>query len=176
MSTLLGSTSTRPSDHSPWTGEKTSPSPGSSSKSIPPPFQHQTASADTGNCSSCNLHLIRERMSWSEARNHCISKYTNLASIPVSDIQWAISKLLMYPDSAPGAWIGLRRSRVWGYWYWVDEEPLNFNYWGKGEPNNPPFERCGMVSRSPGKNFTWEDECCGVRLPFICYSKRNNTV
>ncbi|XP_078524783.1 uncharacterized protein LOC144797850 [Lissotriton helveticus] len=176
MSTLHGSTSMRSSDHSPWTSEKTSPAPGSSSQSISSPFQHQTASPDTGNCSSCNLHLVTEWMSWSEARNHCISTYTDLASIPVADIQWAISKLLVYLDPAPGAWIGLRRSRVWGYWYWVDEEPLDFSYWGKGEPSNPPSERCGMVSRAPGKNFTWEDECCGVRLPFICYSKMNNTV
>ncbi|XP_069501445.1 C-type mannose receptor 2-like [Ambystoma mexicanum] len=167
--TSLGTTG-----HSPWTNTSTSLPSKAAQGSSPQSAWAMALTTAAGNCSSCSLHLIPERMSWSEARKHCISVYTDLASIPVAEVQWRVSRLLLATDTASGVWIGLRRSRVWGHWYWVNEDPSDFNYWGKGELSNPLSGRCAMVSRMPGRNYTWQNECCGVRLPSICYSKMNH--
>ncbi|XP_078525947.1 macrophage mannose receptor 1-like [Lissotriton helveticus] len=134
------------------------------------PYGLGTNSTNTGPCTSYTLHLILERMTWNEARNHCVAEHTDLASIPVVEVQWALSKLLIYPDTASGVWIGLHRNRLYGYWYWVNQAVFDFSFWGEKKPSTPLSENCGMVSREPGRNFTWQDECCRVKLPFICFS------
>ncbi|XP_069468400.1 C-type mannose receptor 2-like [Ambystoma mexicanum] len=132
------------------------------------PSESYTSSLNAGMCFSYTLHLVLERMSWNEARNYCMSAHTDLAGIPEAEVQWTVSKLLLYSDAAPGVWIGLHKNRLWGNWYWVNGDVFNFSFWGKNKPSNPLSEHCGMVSRTPGRNFTWEDECCGVKLPSIC--------
>ncbi|XP_029437043.1 macrophage mannose receptor 1-like [Rhinatrema bivittatum] len=117
---------------------------------------------------SSTLRLITDRKPWFEARSYCRTHHTDLASAPDPGAQQAIAEVLAGAAAAPGTWIGLHWSSVRGFWYWSSKGAFNFSNWGAGKPSNSPFQRCGMVSGDPARNFTWSDECCGTHLPFIC--------
>ncbi|XP_069501456.1 uncharacterized protein [Ambystoma mexicanum] len=156
------------STHSPRSTSGPPTSSSISSKTVRMAPDPRTASSKRGTA----FHLYLELMPWIEARKYCRAVHSDLASVPTTDVQMAITELLAGTTAAQrGAWLGLRKNRFLGNWYWVNDEAFDFSYWHEGEPSNQVWEQCGMVSANPGRNFSWADECCAARLPAICYSE-----
>nr|XP_014351904.1 PREDICTED: C-type mannose receptor 2-like [Latimeria chalumnae] len=64
-------------------------------------------------------------------------------------------------------WIGLRRDRLLGFWFWMDDDESEYSNWGDGSKGDPLSDHCGMIDKE--ENFTWRFECCSTKLNFICY-------
>ncbi|XP_075061035.1 hepatic lectin-like [Mixophyes fleayi] len=146
-----------------------SSSTGAVSGSIYSIKSQSTSSSSTGAVSG-NLHVVQTPMSWSQSRTHCRSYFTDLAVLSSLDEQGMMATLLSDYTPSKGFWFGLRRSRLWGHWYWSGGQTWGtFSFWGDGEPNSPLSKQCGLISGDPARNFSWSSGCCAQQLPFVCY-------
>ncbi|XP_064408108.1 C-type mannose receptor 2-like [Latimeria chalumnae] len=111
--------------------------------------------------------LVKENKTWIEAFNYCRTNHTDLASIPNATAQTEIAELAKTSSGGGGVWIGLRRDRLLGFWFWMDDDESEFSNWGDGSKGDPFSDHCGMIDKE--ENFTWRFECCSTKLNFICY-------
>uniref|UniRef100_A0A8C5QP59 C-type lectin domain-containing protein n=1 Tax=Leptobrachium leishanense TaxID=445787 RepID=A0A8C5QP59_9ANUR len=126
---------------------------------------HRTASA-----SSVSFYLVLNPMTWTESQSYCRHHHSDLAAISIPEEQSLMSSLLSGQVLGVGFWFGLRRSQFWGHWYWSGGQDFgDYTNWGPGEPQKPLSKMCGLISRNLASNLSWSVECCGTRLPFLCY-------
>uniref|UniRef100_H3A8U5 C-type lectin domain-containing protein n=1 Tax=Latimeria chalumnae TaxID=7897 RepID=H3A8U5_LATCH len=111
--------------------------------------------------------LVKENKTWIEALNYCRTNHTDLASIPNATAQTEIAELAKTSSGGGGVWIGLRRDRLLGFWFWMDDDESEFSNWGDGSKGDLFSDHCGMIDKE--ENFTWRFECCSTKLNFICY-------
>lgn len=120
-------------------------------------------------------HYIDLPMTWSDARDYCREKYTDLVTIrDMGDI----SKLNRNGMDSGHVWIGLSDDpQSWGKgavskdfnsWRWSATAHIaDYHNWGLGEPNNAyANELCVNV----GLFGTWNDDNCVTKHKCICYS------
>ncbi|KAK5986374.1 hypothetical protein GCK32_008630 [Trichostrongylus colubriformis] len=84
-------------------------------------------------------------------------------------------------DIYEAVWIGLRRVKETMF-MWIDESPLNYKNWAKGEPNNLGGKENCVAIYSKGINCTlendhlkrWIDIPCDYKLygGFVCKKRR----
>uniref|UniRef100_A0A8C4STY0 C-type lectin domain-containing protein n=1 Tax=Erpetoichthys calabaricus TaxID=27687 RepID=A0A8C4STY0_ERPCA len=81
----------------------------------------------------------RERTfsTWEEAMDYCRERNSNLISISSQVEQDAIAALVNTTNST-NVWLGLRQSRLFGFWFWIDEKPLSYEKWVHGPPSQLP--------------------------------------
>ncbi|MBN3315245.1 MRC2 protein, partial [Atractosteus spatula] len=114
-----------------------------------------------------NLVLVREEKSWAEALDHCQTHHTGLADIQSHQEQSYAVEEARSAESA-WVWLGLRQSRIFGFWFWVNGQPLNYQKWGTGGGNQSTSNSyCGALDRDRGGSWTNRD--CEEKLSFICY-------
>nr|XP_015201634.1 PREDICTED: macrophage mannose receptor 1-like [Lepisosteus oculatus] len=114
-----------------------------------------------------DLVLVKRRLSWEEALDFCRSRHTDLTSVLTEKEQAAVARGARAARSAH-VWLGLRQSRIFGFWFWVNQEPMGYQNWGaRGEPQlGRRSSPCGAMS---AVDHTWTDRPCEERLSFICY-------
>ncbi|XP_018521328.1 macrophage mannose receptor 1-like isoform X1 [Lates calcarifer] len=110
--------------------------------------------------SNVTFVFINNLMTWTEAQSYCRANHTDLASVRNMEENQKIMELL---PSGQSVWIGLFRDS----WKWSDGSNSSFRYWITGEPNGGT-ENC--VAANFHKSGKWEDQHCGQRRAFICYS------
>ncbi|XP_075043480.1 IgGFc-binding protein-like isoform X2 [Mixophyes fleayi] len=133
---------------------------------ISTPFSGLTPGSCRDNIS--DIYVMMTPLSWWDALRYCRRYYTDLFSIPDRSTQELVaSSVSSTGEQGTGLWLGLRRHKVWGYLYWTDGVSTDYMNWGEGEPSHPMTNMCAYMS--PGRNFTWNDQCCGTKLNFICY-------
>ena len=103
--------------------------------------------------------------SWSEARQRCLDKGADLASIHSTAEQNFLHSA--QKESKGGhMWIGLNDRRIEKHMVWSDGSPLDYSYWDETEPNdNSGFENCIEMHSSSGR---WNDLGCSRELRFVC--------
>ncbi|XP_050926951.1 lectin-like [Lates calcarifer] len=99
-------------------------------------------------------------MTWTEAQSYCRANHTDLASVRNTVENQRVTQVI---SSTPEVWIGLFRDS----WKWSDGSNSSFRYWITGEPNGGT-ENC--VAANFNNSGKWEDQHCGQRRAFICYS------
>ncbi|XP_053335429.1 C-type lectin domain family 6 member A-like [Clarias gariepinus] len=106
-------------------------------------------------------YIFTEQKSWTESRQNCRERGTDLVIINSKEEQEFINKLL----SSSEAWIGLSDRVREGEWKWVDDTPLSTRFWGREEPNSyAEDEDCAAHVSS----FNWADLSCNKKLMWIC--------
>lgn len=119
-------------------------------------------------CGLYNYKFVPTKMNWEDARSHCKSQNTDLATLP---LQINLRKI---SSTGSSHWIGLQRypneNRMW-HWSRPDLDFVETEAkWGAGEPNNMfPPENCVYV-----ENKVWVDHRCSCKFPFFCYDGKNN--
>ncbi|XP_073720515.1 putative C-type lectin domain family 20 member A [Misgurnus anguillicaudatus] len=107
------------------------------------------------------LILVREKMSWEDAFEHCRTHYTDLASLPTYSHLIQVNQSISNTET-PSVWTGLRF--LAGSWFWLTGEdlgnlvdlpacPLNYSY-------------CGSLHLETQR---WENRGCMEKLNFVCY-------
>ncbi|XP_074510869.1 fucolectin-1-like [Sebastes fasciatus] len=85
------------------------------------------------------FHLVRENKTWEDALYHCREQDKDLASIVDEDTQaWA--ELHAKDADTHFVWLGLRYTCTLGFWFWVDDQRVDFTRWGQ----NGKEEQCEM--------------------------------
>ncbi|XP_041637133.1 macrophage mannose receptor 1 [Cheilinus undulatus] len=125
-------------------------------------------------CSSgdVRIKIIEKNLPWEEAYYYCQVHHTRLLWIKDDRDQEAVVQWLNYTVDTVGDrfWIGLRQSRVFGFWIWSSDttvgESYNTSNWISGKtPQLPMSHHCGLIQKDTQK---WGDEDCSWPLPFLC--------
>ncbi|XP_044514635.1 low affinity immunoglobulin epsilon Fc receptor [Gracilinanus agilis] len=105
----------------------------------------------------------KEPKTWSQAKFACINLQGRLVSIKSREEQ----AFLTQKANKKGSWIGLRDLNIEGSFVWMDESPLNYTNWSRGEPNNQGQGEDCVAMR--GTNGLWNDaNCRGQQDSWIC--------
>uniref|UniRef100_A0A4W5NEM2 C-type lectin domain-containing protein n=1 Tax=Hucho hucho TaxID=62062 RepID=A0A4W5NEM2_9TELE len=121
-------------------------------------------------CSKESFHLINETKTWEQALDYCNKNYHGLLRLESeADHKIVEQKLsrIVKPVSGP-VWVGLRQSRLFGFWLWTNGMPVQWSNWeGYRQPKQPLSNHCGAMATQKG-DFKWSDKDCMSTRYFIC--------
>ncbi|XP_073337109.1 secretory phospholipase A2 receptor-like [Pagrus major] len=113
------------------------------------------------------IKAIPKKLTWEEAFNYCEAHYTRLLWIENGEDQKAVEQWLNHTQVDGPFWIGLRQSRIFGFWIWTSDRVVNYSNWkGVKQPELPMSNHCGVIDEKD--DYTWSDENCLVPLHFLC--------
>ncbi|KAJ8373447.1 hypothetical protein SKAU_G00040270 [Synaphobranchus kaupii] len=132
-------------------------------------------------CYKEEIHLIQENKTWERALDYCNNHYKGLLRIESRHDQRTLEAELkrvleaeLKNSTAPGpVWLGLRQSRLFGFWFWPNGLSVAWSNWeGWSQPEQPLSHICGAIATSgPGK-FKWSDQNCLSESYFLCEGKQ----
>ncbi|KAL6467132.1 hypothetical protein MHYP_G00249360 [Metynnis hypsauchen] len=113
-------------------------------------------------------YMSTEKKSWSQSRQYCRDRGTDLVIINSRREQEFINKVF----GSTEAWIGLTDMEKEGVWKWVDGSELTTKFWFKGEPNDyRRKEDCvvtGYKRAGSERVSIWADYPCDFPTVGIC--------
>ncbi|XP_010865587.1 C-type lectin lectoxin-Lio2 isoform X2 [Esox lucius] len=122
-------------------------------------------------CYKDQIHVINEKQTWEQALKYCNDNYTTLLRIESKNDQRVVEQSLRAANVPGPVWIGLRQSRLFGFWVWINGIPLKREDWSNWEggiwPELPLSHQCGAMATKEG-HFEWSDQDCQSSLYFIC--------
>ncbi|XP_067260542.1 C-type lectin domain family 4 member E-like [Chanodichthys erythropterus] len=127
--------------------------------------QHISNTAEREAASKNSVFFISsESKNWSESRQYCRDRGTDLVIIDTEEKQRLISSFIKET-----VWIGLSDIENEGDMKWVDNSPLKQGFWIEGEPNNlAADENCiELIPEKPILN-NWNDLPCSYMIKWIC--------
>ncbi|TDG96693.1 hypothetical protein EPR50_G00231820 [Perca flavescens] len=109
------------------------------------------------------IRVIADHKTWEQAFDYCKANHAGMLRIEDENDQNAVEQWLNHTDVPGPFWIGLRQSRVFGFWIWSDRT-VTYSKWKNGtEPKLPMSNHCGVINK-----MEWSDEHCWRKLPFLC--------
>uniref|UniRef100_A0A8C7HLA1 Si:dkey-61f9.1 n=1 Tax=Oncorhynchus kisutch TaxID=8019 RepID=A0A8C7HLA1_ONCKI len=124
-------------------------------------------SEDCTLCSEVLIHNIGERKSWEQALDYCKKNYHGLLRIETEEDLEVIKQTSNGTDFTGPVWVGLRQSRLFGFWVWTNGLPVGWSNWeGDRQPEQPLSNHCGAMAMEEG--YKWSDQDCLSKLHFIC--------
>lgn len=128
----------------------------------PPACNGGVLNPATGGC----FVLVEDAVPWEDAVSSCadVGEGFHIATIRSSAANLAVRSLLVGTEAA---WVGASDTAAEGQFEWVTGEPMTFDNWDEGEPNNQGEtgdEDCLEV-RASG---LWNDAECPILQPYVC--------
>ncbi|XP_071242705.1 secretory phospholipase A2 receptor-like [Salvelinus alpinus] len=116
---------------------------------------------------SVRIHIISKIMSWEQALDYCKKNYHGLLRIETEEDLGAIKQKFNGTDFTGPVWVGLRQSRLFGFWVWTNGLPVGWSNWeGDRQPEQPLSNHCGAMAM--GEGYKWSDQDCLSKRFFIC--------
>ncbi|XP_036800468.1 secretory phospholipase A2 receptor-like isoform X1 [Oncorhynchus mykiss] len=116
---------------------------------------------------SVRIHNISERKSWEQALDYCKKNYHGLLRIETEEDLEVIKQKFNGTGFTGPVWVGLRQSRLFGFWVWTNGLPVGWSNWeGDRQPEQPLSNHCGAMAMEEG--YKWSDQDCLSKLYFIC--------
>ncbi|XP_044214411.1 uncharacterized protein LOC122986938 isoform X1 [Thunnus albacares] len=111
-----------------------------------------------------NFKLVEESMTWEDALYYCRDHYSDLASILNNKTQTELAKLAKNATT-DFVWLGLRYTCTLNFWFWVDDNRLDFEHWDE----NNKTEECDMsAAMAKSGNQSWISKPDYETYNFIC--------
>ena len=110
------------------------------------------------------------KLTWSDARKHCLSIKGDLASIANAKEQKLIKDVVNRLKKNEEFWIGANDLEKERRFQWSDGTPFLFTKWWRGEPNNRGSrgsEDCVHLKKRGYGRF-WNDLACRFKHAFLC--------
>ncbi|XP_067284236.1 macrophage mannose receptor 1-like [Pseudorasbora parva] len=124
-------------------------------------------------CYKSFIHVSENKMSWEEALDFCNSNYSGLLSIQSENDQIETERELKSRNISGPVWVGLRQSRLFGFWIWTNG--LNMGNWtnwkGGSQPKHQISEHCGAIEKEADGQYKWSDKDCRINLRVLCERK-----
>ncbi|KAL3871516.1 hypothetical protein ACJMK2_039510 [Sinanodonta woodiana] len=116
------------------------------------------------------------KSNWTDARDKCrgFGKYYDIASIE-SDFEQAFLVSLMRGYTFR-FWIGLSDLNHNGQFVWLDNEPMTYTNWDKGQPTNTQGQAYCVAMRTLDPVGKWANFQCATQLAYICQTKQDPSI
>ncbi|XP_062339137.1 macrophage mannose receptor 1-like isoform X1 [Osmerus eperlanus] len=116
------------------------------------------------------VEIIYQKMDWEEALQYCFDNHDGMLTITSLHDQMVVKQKLSSAGFAGHVWVGLRQSRIFGFWLWTSDVPVKWHNWEGGmAPEMPLSYNCGAVSM---EDFKWSDQHCLVKRYFVCERRK----
>ncbi|XP_077091270.1 macrophage mannose receptor 1-like [Siphateles boraxobius] len=140
--------------------------------------QHSLMKKNKDNCSALcyksSIHVSTDKMSWEEALNYC-DTHTDTAGLLIiqsENDQIETDRELERRKISGPVWVGLRQSRLFGFWIWING--LNARNWSNWKEGSPPEHQislhCGAIEKVDGQ-YKWCDKDCRKNYTVLCEGK-----
>ncbi|XP_050971124.1 macrophage mannose receptor 1 [Labeo rohita] len=130
--------------------------------------------------------LFNNKMTWHNARDHCILHGGNLVSILSQEEQAFLTTIMLGSDD--DVWIGFNDVNWEMRFLWTDGKGVSYINWAKGHPSLHPDGPSRMYGFSESENFdcvvmvrspekmtgVWKVKICGDLRSFICKRKTDS--
>ncbi|KYO26285.1 immune-related, lectin-like receptor 2 [Alligator mississippiensis] len=116
-----------------------------------------------------NLYYFsKEKRSWEEAEQFCVSQNSHLSSV----LSWEEQEYLAAEVRNADHWIGLSDREAEGSWRWVDGSEYTKGFWYKKQPDNwnqgiGGTEDCVHLQNGV-HHKTWNDVNCTLQHQWVC--------
>lgn len=110
---------------------------------------------------------------WEEAVDYCNSDdKTGLLTIQSESDQTEVERELKKKNISGPVWVGLRQSRLFGFWIWINGLTVGpFTNWkGGSQPGHQISHHCGAIEEENGQ-YKWTDKDCRSELRVLCEGK-----
>ncbi|XP_035002940.2 macrophage mannose receptor 1 isoform X2 [Hippoglossus stenolepis] len=150
-----------------WAYQVTSDHCTAQGRSSPALYDYSCASEAKTLCSKGKVRIvvITEKLTWENALDYCLANHSGLLQIEDSNDQEDVVEILKNFKVTDTLWIGLRQSRVFGFWIWSDRGVTYSNWENNQTPEMPLSQNCGVFNVT---NSKWRDENCLHEHPFLC--------
>ncbi|XP_061085095.1 C-type lectin lectoxin-Lio3 [Conger conger] len=124
-----------------------------------------------------HIHVVKEPKTWEGALDHCDREYGGLLRVESPQDQRIVEAALKRSNVSGPVWLGLRQSRLFGFWIWPNGANVEWSNWeGGSQPEKPLSHICGaMATSGPGK-FKWSDRDCLSKSYFLCEGEERQAV
>ncbi|XP_051974106.1 uncharacterized protein LOC127637196 [Xyrauchen texanus] len=142
------------------------------------PGGHWTKLPNTNNfnalCYKSHIHVSNEKMSWENALDYCDNNgnTSGLLRIESKDDQIETERELRRRNISGPVWVGLRQSRLFGFWIWSNGLHVGpwTNWKGGSQPEHQMSHHCGAIEKMNGV-FKWTDKDCRSQFTVLCERK-----
>nr|XP_055045556.1 C-type lectin lectoxin-Phi1-like [Misgurnus anguillicaudatus] len=123
-------------------------------------------------CYKSLIHVSPYKMSWEKALYYCNSNASGLLRIESQYDQKETERELRRQKISGPVWIGLRQSRLFGFWIWVSGLQVGpwTNWKGGRQPEHQLSQYCGAIEKVNGV-FKWSDKDCKSTFRVLCEGK-----
>lgn len=115
---------------------------------------------DAASLGSHKYKLIKEQLTWHQAKGYCEARGGYLACIHSPNEDLFIRRMI--GDAM--VWLGATDEMQEGRWRWINHEPFIYASWKRSEPNNDR----GVQHYAACAKDGWDDGDGGWRLWFVC--------
>lgn len=116
---------------------------------------------DTGHC----YLYVANRVTWEVALGAC-GTFGPTAHLAVSTSPQENAVIASILAGVDDVWLGGNDREVENQWVWITGEPMVYQGWRAGEPNDANGEDCMIMELDNGG--TWDDRACGNSYGYIC--------
>ncbi|XP_050959096.1 macrophage mannose receptor 1 isoform X2 [Labeo rohita] len=119
------------------------------------------------------IHVSPVYATWEQALDHCDKKFAGLLRFESEDDQTETERELKRQNISGPVWVGLRQSRLFGFWIWSNG--LYVGNWIKWKGGSPPehqmSQHCGALEKRVNDTFELSDKDCRSEFRFLCEVK-----
>ncbi|XP_048013117.1 macrophage mannose receptor 1-like [Megalobrama amblycephala] len=123
-------------------------------------------------CYKSLIYVSPVKKSWEDALIYCHRHYSGLLRIESESDQKEIQRELRRKDISGPVWVGLRQSRLFGFWMWSDG--LHVGHWTNWKVGSQTehliSQHCGATEEVDGE-YKWSDKDCRSEFTFLCEVK-----
>ncbi|XP_073723481.1 macrophage mannose receptor 1-like [Misgurnus anguillicaudatus] len=123
-------------------------------------------------CYKSFIHVNKTKMSWEDAQDYCNINAFGLLRIESKKDQIETDRELHRKKISGPVWIGLRQSRLFGFWIWVNGLQVGpwTNWKGGRQPEHQKSNYCGAIEKV-NHVFRWSDKDCRSKFRVLCEGK-----
>ncbi|KAK2893073.1 hypothetical protein Q8A67_013061 [Cirrhinus molitorella] len=122
-------------------------------------------------CYKSFIHVSKCAMSWEKALDYCKNhnKTGGLLRIESEDDHIEMERELKRQEILEPVWVGLRQSRLFGFWIWNNGLRVGpWTNWKEGSaPKHLMSQHCGAIEKVNGQ-YKWCDKDCRSEFKVLC--------
>ncbi|XP_076838093.1 macrophage mannose receptor 1-like [Brachyhypopomus gauderio] len=124
-------------------------------------------------CYNTSIHVSEDSMIWEKALDYCQEgNRSGLLRIESDLDQKEVESELRRNNVSGPVWVGLRQSRLFGFWIWSNGMVVGSwtNWKGGRQPELPLSHQCGAIE-TRDEGYMWLDMNCRNELRVLCEMK-----
>ncbi|XP_073803000.1 secretory phospholipase A2 receptor-like [Danio rerio] len=120
-------------------------------------------------CYKSFIHVSPAEMSWEDAMNYCSSQFSGALCLESENDQTETQRELNRNNISAPVWVGLRQSRLFGFWMWINGlQVRNWTNWKGGKaPEAALSQHCAAMEKVNGR-YTLTDKDCRSTFRVVC--------